>query len=198
MLGQADDREGRRTYRVLGLGYVEGFDGNHFVIRGEPINETTGPLAGGVIPAFQPFEFSPAPVAEALRMLREKRFTSVIRQLYHEKCSLCQVGYRFKGRAVGLEAAHVILVEDRGIVGDVRNGLLLCANHHALFDAFTWVFDQDYRVLVTRDRDFRDSALANHVLGWEGKGLPNLPSAEVNYPALEAVEWRLDQFQRRQ
>lgn len=195
---QENDVSGRTAYRVLGLGSVEGVVENHFIIRGEPINETAKPLPDGVVAPFNPFEFSPTPVEEVVRKLRERRFTSIIRELYHERCSLCEVGYRMQGRPLALEAAHVIPVREKGIINDVRNGLLLCSNHHALFDGYAWTFDADFRVLVTEDRDFRESALANHLLGWQEKRLPNLPSSRINYPAPEAIEWRLSEFQERQ
>jgi len=193
---QEGDVSGRTMYRVLGLGYIEGFDGSHFTIRGEPINESSEPLGEGVIPPFKPFEFSPTPVETVVRKLRERRFSSIIRELYHEKCSLCEVGYRLHGRSLALEAAHVIPVGQAGITGDIRNGLLLCSNHHALFDAYAWTFDRDFRVRVTKDREFRASALANHVLGWESQRLPNLPTSKTNYPAPEAIEWRLSEFRK--
>lgn len=195
---QTSDVSGRTAYRVLGLGSVERVIGRHFLIRGEPINETAEPLPEGVVAPFSPFELSPAPVEEVVRKLRERRFTSILRELYHERCSLCEVGYRMRGRILALEAAHVIPVKEKGIMSDVRNGVLLCSNHHALFDGFAWTFDRNFRVLVTEDRDFRESAMANHLLGWENKRLPNLPSSQKNYPASEAIEWRLSEFQERQ
>ncbi len=195
---QVDDQAGRRTYKVLGLGFVESFDGTHFVIRGEPLTETSLPLPEGVIPPFAPFDPSPLPIQSVMRRLRERRFDSVIRELYHGKCSLCSVGYRLKGRVLALEAAHIIPLSVNGISGDVRNGLLLCSNHHTLFDAFAWAFDKDYEVVVTADREFRQTALANHLLAWEGKRLPNLPSSVENYPAPEAAAWRLQEFGRHQ
>lgn len=195
---QEADVSGRTAYRVWGLGSVEGVVGNQFMIRGEPINETAKPLPEGMVAPFKPFEFSQTPVEEIVRKLRERRFSSIIRELYHEKCSLCQVGYRMHGQTLALEAAHVIPVKEKGIINDIRNGLLLCSNHHALFDGFVWAFDTEFRVLVTEDRDFRESAVANHILGWEQKRLPNLPSSQVNYPAPEAIEWRLSEFQDRQ
>jgi len=195
---QTDDVSGRTAYRVMGLGFVDSFDGEHFTIRGEPINETSKPLPEGVVPPFEPFEFSSGRIVEVLRRVRERRFTSVLREVYHERCSLCGVGYRLKGRSLALEGAHIIPVGEQGVLGDVRNGVLLCSNHHALYDGYAWAFDRDFKVIVTRDRDFRVSALANHVLGWEDKMLPNLPSSPSNYPAGEAIDWRLTKFQEHQ
>ncbi|MEM0129446.1 MAG: HNH endonuclease [Thermoplasmata archaeon] len=192
---QVEDREGRRRYRVLGLGYVEAFDGHHFLIRGEPINESVRPMELGVIRPFVPLDPAPLPIEDVRRIRRERRFGVRIRSLYHEKCSLCEVGYRLRGRSLALEAAHIIPLDARGPIDDVRNGILLCSNHHALFDAFAWTFDTDYRVLVTPDRDFRASALANHLLQWEGERLPNLPKSVETYPAVEAIVWRKKEFE---
>jgi len=188
---------GKKTYRVLGLGFVSEFNGTHFVIRGEPIDETSEPVPEGVVPTFTPMELESPGVEEVVRLIRERRFGSVIRELYHERCSLCDIGFRLRGHPLALEAAHVIPLQNRGVIGDVRNGILLCSNHHALFDSYAWTFDKDYRILVSADHEFRASAAANHVLSWENEKLPNLPDLPSNRPAREAVEWRFAEFEKR-
>jgi hypothetical protein len=188
-------REGPR-YEVLGLAYVERFDGTHFVLRGEPIDWTREPDPETLLPKFEPFESSFGPPEEVDRIRRRQRFATVLRRLYHEKCSLCSVGYRLRGESLGLEAAHIIPVERRGNLADVRNGLLLCRNHHALFDRFGWTLDEDLRVVLSQDREFRRTAEANHIVGWEGQRLPNLPTREEDFPALPAIRWRLTEFER--
>jgi hypothetical protein len=194
---QTTDIGGRTAYRVLGLASVVDLREGHFIVRGEPLNEAAKSTEGSENLPFKPYEFSPVPVQEVIRKTRERRFTSLIRELYHEKCSLCQIGYRLQGRSLALEAAHVIPLKDNGIINDLRNGLLLCSNHHSLFDAYAWTFDRDFRVQVTDDRDFRESAAANHLLEWEGDRLPNLPTSTTNYPATEAIDWRLSEFEKR-
>jgi putative restriction endonuclease len=140
---QEADATGRRTYKVQGLAYVERVEGDHFVLRGEAIDVTSEPWPAAEIPAFRPFEPTDRRVEEIIRTLRERRFGSILREIYHEKCSLCAMGYRFQGRSLGLEAAHLIPVEAKGVLGDVRNGILLCRNHHSLFDNYTWTLDQE-------------------------------------------------------
>jgi hypothetical protein len=195
---QDSDLSGQTTYKVLGLAFVESFQNDLFVLRGEPIDVTSDPIRPEAIPPFRPFETTPSPVGEVLRTLRDRRFGSVVREVYHEKCSLCALGYRYQGRSLALEAAHVIPVEAKGVIGDIRNGILLCRNHHSLFDSYAWTIDEDLRVVVTEDRDFRVSAAANHVLGWEGKRLLNLPESPDNFPAAEAIDWRLAAYETRQ
>ena len=87
-------------------------------------------------------------------------------------------------------------MSDRGTSVDVRNGLLLCGNHHVLFDAYAWAPDEDLRVRVADDGAFRESAAANCVLDWEGRRLPNLPERAELRPAAEAVRFRMDAFER--
>ncbi|MCI4319782.1 MAG: HNH endonuclease [Thermoplasmata archaeon] len=193
---QVGGPSGLSEYEVMGLAYVEAFDGDHFVIRGEAIDWTTSPVPENVEPVFHPFESSGPMQAQSLRTMRDHRFSEVVRRVYNERCALCNVGYRLRGRPIGVEAAHIIPVEANGVIGDVRNGLLLCRNHHALFDRNAWTVDEDLRVGLTADSEFRKSAAKNHVLSWEGKRLLNLPSRDEDRPAVEALRWRLDAFQK--
>ncbi|MCI4363162.1 MAG: HNH endonuclease [Thermoplasmata archaeon] len=191
---QTTDVLGRTAYDVLGLARVEAYDGEHFVLRGEPIDWTSAPIPEEVVPTFSPFQVDGPSMVESLRIARDSRFSVALRRVYHERCALCQVGYRVKGQVVGVEAAHIIPVQDGGVISDLRNGMLLCKNHHALFDRFAWTFDGKLEVRVSPDREFRESALANHLLGWEGKRLANLPTLDRDLPAPEAIDWRERRF----
>lgn len=194
VMRQVSGVPGSRAYEVLGLAYVEKFDGTHFVLRGESISWTELPTPEAVPIPFSPFEEAPMKLAPQIRRLRDQRFAIAVRKAYHERCSLCEVGYRVRGRVLGLEAAHIIPVSDRGTSADIRNGMLLCSNHHLLFDEFAWTPDEDLRVRVVEDGDFRRSAEANCVLDWEGKKLPNLPESFQLQPAAEALRYRLERF----
>ena len=88
-------------------------------------------------------------LAPTLRRIRDARFKLAIRRIYHERCGLCNLGYHIGQTPLALEAAHVIPVNDDGTSKDVRNGLLLCSNHHTLFDSYAWTLDEDLRVQVT-------------------------------------------------
>lgn len=194
VLRQQSGASGTRAYEILGLAYVQDFDGTHFVLRGESITwAELPPMQTGPLP-FKPFEETPGKLAAQLRRLRDQRFTIAVRKAYHERCSLCEVGYRVRGRVLGLEAAHIIPVSDRGTSADIRNGISLCRNHHTLFDEFAWTPDEDLRVLVVEDDDFRRSALANCILDLEGRKLPNLPEWTELQPAAEALRYRLGKF----
>jgi len=190
---QAESEGGKTRYRVLGLAYVEKFEGDHFVLRGEGTDVTIPPVEE-VETSFSPFELNSQRLGHVARVLRDRRFGISVRRLYNHRCSLCNVGYMLSGRSIGLEAAHIIPVESGGNVADARNGILLCRNHHALFDQYAWTLDREFRVRIANDGELRESAVANHILEREGKILPNLPQNKVSYPAAEAIDWRLDAF----
>ena len=183
-----------RSYLVLGVGFVEAFDGTHFIIRGEPIDNEAAPMSEQEIRTFEPFERDPSRLSPAIRVIRERSFQIALRRAYHDKCSLCELGYIYRGQPIGVEGAHIIPVSENGTSKDVRNGILLCRNHHSLFDNQLWAFDEDYRVLVADDRNFRASAARNCVLSAEGNKLPNLPDKSYDYPAAEAIKFNLQRF----
>ncbi len=189
---------GGRTYEIQGLGYVEGFDGTHFRIAGEPIDVSDRPVEEPGRMRFEPFDRTFPTLAAVLRRNRDLRFKLAVRRVYHERCSLCNLGYRLAETPLALEAAHLIPVEDLGTSKDVRNGMLLCSNHHHLFDRFAWTLDEDLRVRVTEDRAFRRTAAPNHVMKVEGKRLPNLPDSALELPDPLAIRYRMDLFERNQ
>jgi hypothetical protein len=192
VLRQRPAISGKASYQVLGLAFVEGFDGKHFHLRSEPIIVENAPSKEEHIP-FVAFEEKR--VAESVRLVRDSRFGVAVRLAYRDRCAACQIGFTIRGASIGLEAAHIIPANKKGTSLDVRNGLLLCANHHALLDGYGWTLDEDLRVLIAKDRDFRRSAEPNHIMKLEGRRLPNLPEAEAVWPAPAAVEFRLKEFE---
>lgn len=197
VIRQIQSSRGKRIYEVRGLGYVTGFDGTHFTIRGEPIDVTARPIETAPF-SFEPFDKTLPALAPTLRRNREVRFKLAVRRVYHERCSLCNIGYHVGPTPLAIEAAHVIPVQSEGTSKDVRNGILLCSNHHALFDSYTWTFDEDLRVRVTDDREFRRSAQSNHVMQAEGKLLTNLPDNRLDCPDLAAIRFRTHLFEENQ
>ena len=192
VLRQTPSSSGRATYEILGLALVEGYDSSHFHLRGLPMDSQKEPAKAGDIP-FVSFEEKRVSTAE--RQIRNARFAQEVRIAYRDRCAACAIGFHVGPKVVGLEAAHIIPANKRGTSVDVRNGLLLCANHHALFDAHGWAVDEDLRVLIANDKAFRESAEPNHILRIEGKKLPNLPEKASFWPAAEAIRYRLSAFQ---
>jgi hypothetical protein len=185
---------GRRAYEIRGLAFVESFDGTHFRLKGEPIDWDARPVPETTLPPFEPFDRNIPQPTQVSRKLRTQRFRWAISQAYHEKCSLCELGFKLRGETIGLEAAHVVPFQVGGTSRDVRNGILLCRNHHSLFDRYAWTFDEDYRVKIAEDKDLRSTALPNHILKLEGKRIPNLPDRRELCPDPIAIKFRMDKF----
>ncbi len=198
VIRQVESMDGKRAYEIRGLSYVTGFDGTHFLLRGEPIDVTQRPVEVPAALAFEPFDKVLPTLGPTLRRIREARFRVAVQRIYHERCCLCNIGYHVGRTPLAMQAAHVIPFEDNGTSKDVRNGVLLCSNHHALFDSYVWTLDEDFRVLVTADAQFRRSARSNHVLTVEGKRLPNLPDAQLDYPDGAAIRFRMGLFEQHQ
>jgi HNH endonuclease len=198
VIRQIPSPAGSRLYEVKGLGYVTGFDGTHFRLSGEPIDFAERPMTEAGVLKFEPFDKTFPLLAMTIQKIREERFKLAIRRVYHERCSLCNIGYHLGHTPLAVEAAHLIPFQEGGTSKDVRNGILLCSNHHALFDNFAWVFDEDLRVQVTRDSDFRNSARSNHVLRAEGQRLTNLPDSSTDNPDPFAIRYRMELFNKHQ
>lgn len=100
--------------------------------------------------AIDPAELLDAAVPEAVsgprerrtlsgtRLVRDIRFKNFIHTKYHE-CAICGVD-----AAILLEAAHIIGVAEPSGSDHPSNGLRLCRNCHALFDAGDLLIRSDY------------------------------------------------------
>jgi len=193
VMRQSTSPSGKSAYKILGLAFVEGFDGEHFHLRSEPI-AVERPAAQAEFIPFVAFE--ERRVSASMRLQRDSRFTTKVKLAYREKCAACQIGFQVKGLSVGLEAAHIIPANMKGTSTDVRNGMLLCRNHHALLDGWGWTMDEDLKVVIAKDKGFRRSAEPNHILKLEGLRLPNLPETKSIWPDSAAVRFRMAEFEK--
>ena len=70
-------------------------------------------------------------------------FRKALLRAYDGKCAFC--GFSF---GIGLQASHIVPWSKANITErlDVRNGILLCATHHILFDSGCLTVDEDYNI----------------------------------------------------
>jgi len=111
-------------------------------------------------------------------------FRKALLKAYNNSCCFCGVSFKSI-----LQAAHILpwnLCNDSQKL-DIRNGLLLCANHHCLFDTGTLIIDTSYtiqlnrRVLVKTDIDeLIVSSLNNRTI--------TLPRNKGLYPNIEYLK----------
>ena len=104
---------------------------------------------------------------------------AVVRRYGSKACALCGAP------AEVIEAAHIVPVSDNGS-DDSGNGLLLCRNHHALFDMGKWCLDPtSLEVIPATGHDLKS-------LGVTRANASHLRLA----PSKEALDWRWEHFSR--
>jgi len=73
-------------------------------------------------------------------------FRKALLKVYNSKCAFCELSFEF-----ALQAAHIIpwskANNDQRL--DVRNGILLCATHHSLFDKRYITINEDYLISIS-------------------------------------------------
>jgi putative restriction endonuclease len=121
-------------------------------------------------------------------------FRSMLLKVYDSTCAVCGFPYR-----VGLDAAHIkpwakCTSAERL---DVRNGLLLCRNHHALFDAGILVIDDDLLFAISASNanaNATQDPQRKHVI----EGRLKIPAEQRHQPSREYVAFRIAGQARKQ
>ena len=104
---------------------------------------------------------------------------TVIRRYGEQRCALCDAPSEV------IEAAHIVPVSDDGS-DDGGNGLLLCRNHHALFDMGKWCMEpSSLEVIPARGHDLQSLGVTRS----SAQHLNRLPSKD-------ALAWRWENFLR--
>lgn len=112
-------------------------------------------------------------------------FRSMLLKIYDSTCAVCGFPYR-----VGLDAAHIKPWAKctAGERLDVRNGLLLCRNHHALFDSGLLVITDD---LSFGMNDSQSSALQGVTRTHLTEGRLKISAEQRYQPYREYVAFRI-------
>jgi putative restriction endonuclease len=109
--------------------------------------DTTG---GGFADEASMFE---RPVVERLvaRPFRDAAFAIAVKSAYRETCAITGLKIINGGGRAEVQAAHIRPVADRG-PDSLRNGIALCGTMHWMFDRGLISIDDDFSVLIARDR----------------------------------------------
>lgn len=124
------------------------------------------------------------------RGVGQRLFRSAVASAYGYRCAFCQCGF-----SDALEAAHIVPWARATPAQrlDVRNGILLCATHHRLFDkaVITPTADRTVRYCNPDAADGTYSA-ADTALGPALHGQPmHLPADEKAWPAVHLIQERM-------
>ncbi|MED1206105.1 HNH endonuclease [Heyndrickxia acidicola] len=112
-----------------------------------------------------------------VRGVAQSLFRKALLDVYHSKCAFC--GFRIPE---ALEAAHIVpwSVANEEEKLDVRNGLLLCSNHHKLFDKNIYMLDENYTIKI-------NSSYSSKLAGKTIK----LPQNKQHFPEKQYIKKRL-------
>jgi putative restriction endonuclease len=93
------------------------------------------------------------PIVERLlaRPFRDAAFAVAVKSAYGETCAVTGLKIINGGGRAEVQAAHIRPVADSG-PDSVRNGIALCSTIHWMFDRGLISIDDDFSVLVARDR----------------------------------------------
>jgi putative restriction endonuclease len=132
-------------------------------------------------------------VTAAVRVrLHQRAFRERVLEAYRRQCAFCRLRHEEL-----LDAAHI--VPDREPAGGplVRNGLALCALHHAAFDRYFLGLRPDYVLEVRRDilEEHDGPTLVHAIQALHGTRIivPRQPDLQ---PARELVEIRYQRFRQ--
>ena len=108
-------------------------------------------------------------------------FRKALLQAYKSRCAMCGLSFEF-----ALQAAHIVPWNNASHAQrlDVRNGILLCATHHCLFDHGIIRIKNDYTISVldTLNAKSRYDSLLTSVLNNQKIVLP---SNRLHWPVFE-------------
>jgi hypothetical protein len=113
----------------------------------------------------------------AARLKRNPRFAFEVGKRCGWQCGICSVAFKAL-----LDAAHIRGVTDKGS-DDPRNGIILCKNHHAAFDAGLFNFEPETGNVV-----FRTGISAAQL------GVTLLGLGRHKRPHMDALKWRWERF----
>ena len=118
---------------------------------------------------------------------REARFRLTVVPAYNYTCAL--TGYRLVTVDSGsiVEAAHIHQFADSRN-NHPRNGIALCKNAHWMFDEGLWSLDDDYRVLIDRNR-FDESGVNELLLAPKANAPVILPADSNYWPDKAHLAW---------
>lgn len=125
---------------------------------------------------------------ESAKAGRDARFRiEVVVVAYRHTCAL--TGYRMTTLEMEsiVDAAHIHEFKDSRN-NDPRNGLALTKNAHWQFDRGLWSLDDNYRVIVNKERFIEDGVPGQRLGGFEGRRI-FLPSDPKYWPEHSYLDW---------
>ncbi|PIE50522.1 MAG: hypothetical protein CSA38_02685 [Flavobacteriales bacterium] len=111
-------------------------------------------------------------------------FRKALLEIYENKCAVCKLSFKEV-----LEACHIIpySISTKQERLDVRNGILLCSNHHNFFDKKMLTINDDYTISFSNELINNSDSDVFNTLNFSGRKL-NLPKQEKHRPRLAFIK----------
>jgi putative restriction endonuclease len=118
---------------------------------------------------------------------RDARFRLDVVQAYQHTCAL--TGYRCTTLNMEsiVDAAHIHEFKDSRN-NDPRNGMALSKNAHWQFDRGLWSLNNDYRVLINKEKFTENGMEGLRMTGFEGRKI-FLPTDSIYWPDYSYLDW---------
>lgn len=128
---------------------------------------------------------------EVYRKIKSRGYSQIVFRkallvAYKSKCAFCNTSLNSI-----LQAAHIIpwnSANDKQKL-DVRNGLLLCANHHCLFDYGILFVDELFRIQINKKVRLKTES-DKIIVSTLSNTLLQLPKDSTLYPSIEYLKYR--------
>lgn len=120
------------------------------------------------------------------KKFRNPNFRKRVRRAYGNACCIC-------GFQLAVEAAHIIPHESEESHDIVTNGLLLCPNHHRMYDESLFDINADYEIVINHDlvdrlRSRGRKGGIDDLMKREGNKIC-LPKKMENWPSVEFLRY---------
>ena len=120
--------------------------------------------------------------------VRNAAFRRIVTSLYNQQCAFCHLRIVSDNNHNIVDGSHILPFSE---FRDDRfdNGISLCKNHHWAFDHGWFGIDDNYRIIVARDRLYEEpSEYTRQIKDFHGEQI--LLPVETEYePRLSAIEW---------
>jgi hypothetical protein len=88
--------------------------------------------------------------SEVYRFVRDSSRVMKLKQLYDNKCQICDYRFEYKKNKFYSEVHHYNPLEENGN-DDIDNMIVVCPNHHAEFDYKTIAIDRDEKTVIDKN-----------------------------------------------
>lgn len=125
------------------------------------------------------------------KKLRDNRFRQRIMKAYSNQCAFTGLTIRGVNGSLGLQAAHILSVEENG-PDIISNGLALTHTVHWMLDNFLLSIDENYKLLVSNQGSIPAQFL--EILETARNGI-FLPTEQKFWPEKHFIAWHRAKFQ---